>query len=112
MTVLNDQTRLSHIKDACQQIQVFLEGKTKENFEADNQLQLAITRLVEIVGEASSKITKEFQAQHPEIPWVLIISMRNRLVHAYFEIDFDVLWDTATVSIPVLLKQIETLLEE
>jgi len=69
-------------------------------------LLFAVVRAVEIVGEAASKVTEETREKHPHIPWRAIVGMRNRLIHAYFEIDMDMVWVAATQEIPVLLSQL------
>ena len=66
-------------------------------------LQLALTRLVEIVGEAAKAVSEATRARYPDVPWSLAPRMRDRLIHHYFDIDFDRLWDTVTESLPALL---------
>lgn len=66
-------------------------------------LLFAVTRAIEIVGEAASKISDETRSAHGGIPWKAIVGMRNRLVHAYFDINADVLWQTVTVEIPQVM---------
>lgn len=68
----------------------FSESKVRIDFEKDQMLSFAVIRALEIFGEASSKISNEFQKAHPHIPWRAIVGMRNRLIHAYFDIDYDV----------------------
>lgn len=107
MSVNDDKTRIKHIQEASQKVIQFTEDKSQDDFENNELLQLAIIRLIEIIGEASARLTSEFREKHPSIPWQAIIGMRNRLVHAYFAIDYDVAWATITVAIPDLLEQIE-----
>jgi len=73
--------------------------------------RFAITRAVEIIGEAASKISEAARADNPELPWRVIISMRNRLVHAYFDINRDVLWRTVAEEIPAILPTLRAALE-
>ena len=75
-------------------------------------MQLALTQLVEIVGEAANRISQTTQQRHPEIPRVQIIGMRNRLVHGYDVIDLDVLWDTITDDLPPLIAALEELTDQ
>jgi uncharacterized protein with HEPN domain len=70
-----------------------------------------LIRLLEIVGEAASQVTDDFQKQYPEIPWAQMIGMRNRLVHAYFEINLDVVWATITHNLPSLVHHLESLIK-
>lgn len=65
---------------------------------------------IQIIGEAASKISPETRKRHPDVPWSAIIGMRHRLVHAYADIDHDILWTTATESAPDLLAQIRSIL--
>ncbi len=74
-------------------------------------LLLALLKLVEIVGEAAGRISEELQAQHPEIPWRDMIGTRNRLVHGYDAVDYDILWTIVSEDFPPLASQIETLLQ-
>lgn len=111
MSAIDDKTRLQHIRDAAQKIITFTENKTRASLAADDMLQLALVRLVEIIGEAAARLSDELTMKHNHIPWAAIVGMRNRLVHAYFDIDLDVVWDTVTVAVPDLLKQVEAILE-
>ena len=71
--------------------------------------QLAILKAVEIVGEAASRVSADTQGAHPDLPWPKIIGMRNRLVHAYFEVNLERVWDTVRRDIPALISQLEPL---
>ena len=74
--------------------------------------EIEIVKEVEIIGEAASKISGEFKTSQPQIPWSKAIGMRHRLVHAYFEIDFDILWTTVTSALPPLIAALEHLLAD
>jgi uncharacterized protein with HEPN domain len=76
----------------------------------DRKLVLSLVRLVEVIGEAAGQVTKEFQAAHPEIPWPAIVGMRNRLIHAYFDIDLDRVWDTIKDDLPPLVASLEKII--
>lgn len=102
---LNDM--LSHSREAVQ----LLTGTSREAFGRDRVLQLASTRLIEIVGEAANRITSEGRQAHPEIPWNRIVGMRNRLVHGYDVIDYDLLWDTVTCDLPPLIESLNKALK-
>ena len=69
-------------------------------------LLFALVRAVEVVGEAASRVSEETRAEATEVPWPAIIAMRNRLIHAYFDIDRDILWKTVTAELPALLDQL------
>jgi uncharacterized protein with HEPN domain len=67
-------------------------------------------KCIEIVGEAASRISEETRQQAPQMPWQDIVSMRNRLIHAYFDVDLDRVWDTVEGDLPFLMTQLEALL--
>ncbi|MGK7883281.1 MAG: DUF86 domain-containing protein [Crocosphaera sp.] len=111
MSTLDNKTRLLHILNAASKVVKLVENKTFQELEDDEVLTLALVKLIEIVGEASSRLSKEFQAKHPEIPWPGIIGMRNRLVHAYFDINLKVIWQTTQEDLPALIEQLKELPE-
>ena len=83
----NDLTRLQHIVEAAREAQGFVAGQTFESFQINRMMQYSVIHCIEIIGEASTKISTDFCEAHPEIPWSEIIGMRNRLIHAYFDIN-------------------------
>ena len=103
--------RLNHMLDAAREALSFAEGRKRHDLDGDRMLVLALTKEVEIIGEAATNISKAFQDQTPHIPWAAIIGMRNRLIHAYFEVDRDRVWETVIVALPPLIQQLETLLD-
>jgi uncharacterized protein with HEPN domain len=84
-------------------------GKTRGDLDADRMLVFALVRAIEIVGEAGSKVSVPTRETASDIPWSLIVSMRNRLVHAYFDVDHEVVWKTATEELPLLLPRLRAL---
>jgi uncharacterized protein with HEPN domain len=109
MSKIDDVTRLRHMLDAAREAQQFASDKTRASLDQDRLLVLGIVKLVEIVGEAASKMTKAFQDAHPQIPWSAIIGMRNVLIHGYFEIDLDEVWSTLQKDLPPLIGQLEAI---
>ena len=73
-------------------------------------LALALVKCIEIIGEAASKIDSGIQSSHPDIPWADIVGMRNRLIHAYFDIDFERVCDTIAADLPPLIAKLERIL--
>jgi uncharacterized protein with HEPN domain len=71
---------------------------------------LAVVKDIEIIGEAAARISEEAQEAYPQIPWVDIVGMRNRLTHAYFDINLDIVWDTVTANLPPLITELEKIL--
>ena len=99
---------LSHAREAVE----LLDQASAEELGSNRVLQLALTRLVEIVGEAANRVSSDTQREHPEVPWPQIISMRNRLIHGYDVIDFDLLWDTVTDDLPPLITALRRIVNE
>ena len=106
----NDLDRLRHMLDAAKEAQSFIQGRTHTELESNRMLALSLTKLIEIIGEAAANITKDGQEQMPQIPWPVIVAMRNRLIHGYFAIDFDRVWDTVTHDLPPLIIELEKIL--
>jgi len=88
----------------------FVAGHNRTDLETDLMLLFALVRAVEVFGEAASKVSIETRTLAPAIPWREIVAMRNRLIHAYFDIDHDVLWKAATEEIPPLLIALRAIL--
>ena len=105
-----DKVRLSHMLDGALEIQQYVDASTREDLDNDRKLVHSLIRLLEIIGEAASQISDELCEDVPEIPWVVIIGMRNRLIHAYFAINLDVIWSTSTEDMPLLIKELKRLL--
>ncbi len=103
----DDLTRLRHMLDAAKEAHTFVSGKSKSDLVTDRKMALAIVKDIEIIGEAASKVSQETRTSHPSIPWPDIINMRNRLIHAYFDIDLDVVWDTVTKNLPPFIALLE-----
>ena len=95
--------------DAAREAMSFAAGRSRGDLDRDRMLVLAIVKDVEIVGEAASRTTAATRAAHPGVPWAQIIAMRNRLIHAYFDVDLQVVWDTVTVDLPQLIAVLEPL---
>ncbi len=106
-----DRVRLHHIVDALTSTIRFTEGRRRQDLNEDEMLTFALVYAVQIVGEAANRVSMEFRNQHSEVPWAIIIGMRHRLVHAYSDINRDILWTTATEAAPELLAQIKSLLD-
>ena len=93
--------------DASKEALSFAQEKDRSALDTDRKLALALIKSIEIAGEAASKISPECRAEFPQIPWANIITMRNRLIHAYFEIDLDILLETISEDIPPLVAELE-----
>jgi uncharacterized protein with HEPN domain len=93
-------------------VERFITGRTRADLETDDQLALAMVKSIEIIGEAAAHVGTEVRAELPEIPWPKVVGMRNHLIHSYFDIDNDRVWNTATEELPKLKAIIERYLKE
>jgi uncharacterized protein with HEPN domain len=97
---------LNHILDETRYLQDQTGKTTKEQFLSDETLQRAFVRSLEIIGEAVRKIPPEIRSSHPSIDWRAISGMRDRLIHGYFGVDYDIVWDAVSVKVPELQSEI------
>lgn len=95
---------------AARKIVRFLDRLTEAEFQGNDLVQSAVLREFQVLGEAARVIGEEARTQYPDIPWHLIAGMRNRLVHAYFDVRLEVVWDTAHEDIPAIITQLERIL--
>ncbi len=102
-----DAAYLWDMLDAARAIQNFVLPHSFEEYKSDRMLRGAVERHIEIIGEAASRVSRGFQAAHPEIPWRQIVAQRNILAHEYGEIDDSLVWRVATDRIPELIRQLE-----
>ena len=106
-----DQVRLRHMLDAAREARGYVQGKLREDLDRDTMLFRALVNCIEIVGEAASHVSGETRARAPGIPWGQITGMRNRLIHAYFDINRDVVWATVTHDLALLEPQLVAALD-
>ncbi len=102
--------RLRHMLGYAREAVEMAHGKRRSDLESDRKLNLALVRLLEIVGEAGARMTATERAEYPGIPWEGIIGLRNRLIHGYDNVDFDILWQIVTKDLPPLIESLEKLL--
>ena len=107
----DDTVFLKHIVDAINLIEEYLKDKSYEEFKDNHMLQDAVIRELEIIGEAAKNLSKEFRNKHSDIPWRQIAGMRDKLIHGYFGVDLDAVWDTATIDIPSLKERLQEILK-
>lgn len=108
----NDLIRLKHMLEAAHDCLEFANNRDRKDLETDKMLSFAIIRALEIFGEAAANMSKSLQQKHPNIQWRGIVGMRNRLIHAYFEINYDTVWQALKYEMPKLIPDLEKLLKD
>lgn len=107
-----DTAALRHMLEHAREAVFFARGKTRADLDADRILNLALTRLLEVTGEAAGRISEDTRTRHPEIPWPQIVSLRNRLIHGYDSVDLDILWQIVANDLPPLIVALESITNE
>jgi uncharacterized protein with HEPN domain len=107
----DDRWRLGHIADSLRSAMNFVRDRQRDDLDKDEMLVFALMRAIEVAGEAASKISAEGRNELPDLPWPEMIGMRNRLVHAYFSVDLNILWDTVIRAVPPLAARINEFLQ-
>lgn len=105
-----DRLHLLRMRDAAQLAQRVAINRKRSDLEFDLLLQLGLAKAVELIGESAARVSEDFQLQHTHIPWRRIIGMRHVLVHNYWRVELDVVWDTVISDIPPLIEQLQQLL--
>jgi len=106
----DDGVRLRHMRDAAREAVQFARNKDRCDLDDDRMLVFALVKAIEIVGEAANQISETSHSVLPEIPWADIIGMRHRLIHAYFDINLDILWQTVQSDLPPLIAALNDVL--
>ena len=107
----HDAVYLRHMFDAAKEAVSFVENKTRSSLDTDRQLVLSLVKSIEIIGEAAAKVAPESRGNFPQIPWRDIIGMRNRLIHAYFDINLEIVWNTVVQDLPPLIAELEKIIK-
>ncbi len=107
----DDSVYLMHIIDAIKRIERYVDGVSYEQFMKSNLIQAAVIREIEIIGEATKKLNQKFKEKHQDIPWKSIAGMRDKLIHDYFGVDLDAVWETVKKDIPILKDKIKKLVK-
>lgn len=84
----------------------FIRNKSRTDLDTDRMLLLSLVKSIEIIGEAAARVSPASQQAYPDIPWASIIGMRNRLIHVYFDVNHDIVWETVSRDLPLLLEQL------
>ena len=102
---------LRQILDSAREAHAMVQGWERETLDTNRMLALALVRLLEIIGEAASRVPSDERAGYPGIPWTELVALRNRLIHAYDRVDLDIVWQIATLDLPGLIRALEQIPE-
>jgi len=105
-----DRILLRHMLDAALKARYFIQGRSRGELNSDEMLALAVIRLLEVMGEAARGLSDEIKDKNPQIPWKQITGTRDRLIHGYFDVDLDIIWNIVNRDLPPVIKELEKLL--
>jgi uncharacterized protein with HEPN domain len=108
----DDLVYIGHMLDTARQVIAKVHGISRAEYDNDENLRLALTHLIQIIGEASCHVSELLRGMRPEVPWRAIVGMRHKVVHDYLNVDEDVVWQTATEEMPLLAEQLEAILRK
>ena len=102
--------RIQDMLDYAQEAVAMARGRSRAHLDTDRMLELALTRLIELVGEAAWFVSDDFRTQHPQVPWRTIVATRNQLTHGYSSIDLDEVWSIIQADLPPLIMQLQAII--
>jgi len=102
----DDLVYAGHMSDMARKAIEKLSGKSRSDFDGDENLQMALAHIVQIIGEAARHVSPEFQHLHPDIPWHNIIGMRHKVVHDDLHVEYDIVWDVVVADLPSLVIEL------
>jgi len=105
-----DLVRLKHMLDSTQAILTFAKGRQRTSLDKDRLFLSAVLRELEVVGEAAGRISDKTRKKFPHLPWKELVGLRNRLIHAYFDVDHDIIWKTIREYLPFFLDQLKDII--
>jgi len=106
----DDYVYVGHMLDTARSIVGKVASRSRAEFDANEDLRLALAHLIQTLGEAARRVSPGFQQDSPELPWKQIIGMRHKVVHDYLQVDYDIVWAVATVDLPPLVAELERIL--
>jgi uncharacterized protein with HEPN domain len=107
----DDRVHLELMLDVARRVSRLAHERGRSGFDGDDVVRLAALQLIQRLGEAASRLTADFRAAHPELPWTEMIGLRNRIVHAYDDIDPDIIWQVASADVEPVIAALERILE-
>lgn len=108
----NDSVYLKHIRDAASKIEAYTKRLSAKTFQKDTLVQDAVIRQIEIIGEATKRLSEKLRSKNSHVPWQDIAGMRDKLIHEYFGVDVEKVWLTVQKDIPSLKKEVSRILKE
>ena len=108
----DDLVYAGHMLDMARKARQLVRGKSRDDYEQDETLSLALTHLLQVIGEAARKVSPEFREKHPDIPWAAIVGLRHRVVHDYLHIDLDLVWDVVHQDVEPLIAKLEQIVPD
>lgn len=110
MSRRDDRVYIEHILDTANKAIGFIDGLSREDFDNNELLRLSLTHLLQVIGEAARRVSPDFRANHPAIPWKAVVGMRSKVVHDYLDVDDDIVWDTVKNDLPFLVVELEKII--
>ncbi|MFZ5453956.1 MAG: DUF86 domain-containing protein [Thermodesulfobacteriota bacterium] len=107
MSPPKDLILLQHMLDYAREALELIHGKSRKELDSDRLLELALIRLMEMIGEAANRVSADYKSCYSSIPWSQIIGLRNRLIHGYDDVDLDILWEILNQDLPRLVSELE-----
>ena len=108
----NDLVYVGHMLDTARKVMEKVHGISREQFNQDENLRLALTHLLQVIGEAASRVSLQFCQSHPGVPWNAVVGMRHKVVHDYLNVDEEIVWDTADQEMLPLVTELERIVQE
>jgi uncharacterized protein with HEPN domain len=107
----DDSVYLHHIIDAFMQIEYYIDGVSHEEFLSNKLLQDGVIRQLEVMGEAARNLSDDLRNEYPQVPWRQMIGLRNRMIHAYFNVNLQIIWEIVRGDLPDLKRETESILD-